>query len=111
MFTSWTASTQKHRFQAVAWSNTGALVQCCPRGNKLAVSWLCTEPYDVSPPAARLVCNPDKLPISKRAELTIYLKSRTAAFLKIMAVKESNASALPLIDGSGLFDLQRNEDI
>lgn len=87
MFTSWTASSQKHYCQAVARSNTGALMQCCPWGNKLAHSWFCTEPYDVSPPVASLVCNPDKFPISNRAELTIYLKSRTTTFLKIMTVK------------------------
>lgn len=65
----------------------------------------------MSPPVVRLVCNPDKLPVSNRAELTMYLKSRTTAFLKIMTLKESNASALHLIDGRGLFDVQRNEDI
>lgn len=86
-------------------------MQGCPWGNKLALSCFCTEPYDVSPAVVRSVWKPDKLTIRNRAELTIYLKSRTTVFLKIMTRKESIGPALHLIDGRGLFDLQRNEDI
>lgn len=65
----------------------------------------------MSPAVVRSVWKPDKLPIRKGAELTIYLKSCTTVFLKIMTLKESNGPALHLIDSRDLFDLQRNEDI
>lgn len=65
----------------------------------------------MSPATLRSVWKPDKLPIRNRAELTIYLKSCTTVFLKIMRLKKSNGPVLHLIDGRGLFELQRNEDI